>query len=63
MIQKETCPDFLCYGTSQNDIQRVQTINNDKIMIWLQNLLLSPAEIKTNIWFQESSGVTFDYFH
>lgn len=49
MIQKETYPDFLCYGTSQNDIQRVQTINNDKIMIWLQNLLQSPAEIKTNI--------------
>jgi len=36
MIQKETYPDFLSYGTNQNDIQRVQTINN--IMIWLQHL-------------------------
>jgi len=34
MIQKETYLDFRLYGTSQNDIQRVQTIN---IMIWLQN--------------------------
>ena len=38
MIQKETYLDFRLYGTSQNDIQRVQTINN--IMIWLQNFLV-----------------------
>ena len=46
MIQKETYPDFLLYGTSQNDIQRVQTIN---IMMWLQNLSQSLAEMKIHI--------------
>ena len=46
MIQKETYLDFRLYGTSQNDIQRVQTIN---IMIWWQNIL-SFAKIKIHMW-------------
>ena len=47
MIQKETYLDFRLYGTSQNDIQRVQTINN--LMIWLQNFF-SFAKINIHMW-------------